>query len=127
VSQERDYKSIVRRWSRLWIKLNELKQPALKSARLLLALHIQEVKEAKRRQAILNADCRKATRELKNRLAEARDVVSRIHCLLKATLGPRNERLLDLGVPIQGSPSRKARTAVGGKAAPPATTPTAES
>jgi hypothetical protein len=102
VSQERDYKTTIRRWNHLWTKLNELKQPAFRTVRLLLAQHIARVKEAKRCQATLNADCRKATQDLNQSLAEARELVSRIHSLLKATLGPRNRRLHDFGVAVQG-------------------------
>jgi hypothetical protein len=126
VSQERDYKTTIRRWNHLWTKLNELKQPAFRSARLLLAQHIARVKEAKRCQATLNDDCRKATQDLNQSLAEAREVVSRIHNLLKATLGPRNKRLLDFGVAVQGRLFEKgARRGKG--SVPPAATPTAES
>lgn len=121
------YTSTVRRWNRLRGKLSGMKQPEYKSARLLLAQHLEGVKDAKRRQLILHAGSREATRDLNEKLAAAREVVSRIHHLLKATLGPRNERLIDLGVPIGGSPLRTARSTEGGKAAPPATTSTAKS
>jgi hypothetical protein len=125
--RKEDYQSNLRRWIRFRTKLDGMKQPIYKSARLVLALHLEAVQEAKRQQLNLTADCRKATRELNQKLAATRTLVSRIHHLLKATLGPRDERLIDLGVPFDGPALKKARSAEAAKAAPPATTPTAKS
>ena len=117
------YADIVRDWEQLLTAAQESSTELTEAERhrAALAQHLEAVKALKAKQDSARAEKQENTRELKRMLAEGRDLAIRLRGAVKASMGPRSERLVKFGL----APLRKRRKtpesgSVGGATLPPA-------
>lgn len=95
------FKNLIALWERLLaaVRANEADLPHVGPYKQQLTDILEELKAGKLQQQILTVRRIQITAQLQRQLAASRDLVSRIQSLVKASLGPRSDRLRQFGMP----------------------------
>lgn len=80
------------------VEAHESDLPVLAPYKTFLRQSLDRLRVAKSHQEMLSASRKQATQEVEQRVGESRDLVSRLRSLVKAELGPRDERLKLFGI-----------------------------
>jgi len=95
------FSTLMADWEQLFAAVEEhgAELPVLNPYKTSLRESLDQIRVAKTHQEALSASRKNATREVEQRLQDGWDLVSRLRSLVKATLGPRDERLKLFGIP----------------------------
>jgi hypothetical protein len=98
--RNRSYDASTTGWDQLLVKVkaHAADLPFLKGTGNKLAVALQGAREAKTRQTVLQAQCRKATRDLKEHMARSRDLATRLRNGIRMHYGLSNEKLADFKI-----------------------------
>jgi hypothetical protein len=83
--------------------------PDVERSRIAFQEHLAKTKEMKARQDSLTAGRQEETQQLNKMLTDGGELAIRLRALVKASLGPKNERLVQFGIaPIRKRPRKSA-------------------
>jgi len=104
------YADVIKDWEALLTALRENAPnlPNLEASRLAFEEHVAKTKEMKARQDSQTAARQEATQELATLLKEGGEMAIKLRALVKGTLGPKRERLVQFGIAPQRKRRRKA-------------------
>lgn len=106
------YADIIRDWEKLLASVqgDASTLPSAESHRLALQQTLDQIKTQKTRQDTLQATRQETTQDLNNLIVQGREQVIRLRGVVRAEVGPKNERLVQFGVAPLRKRSRRTTT-----------------
>lgn len=98
---------LIERWDQLAraVEVNAL--PLLQEERAQLQAVVSTARELSKRQDAERAVKQQTSQDLKAAMLSGRDLSNRLRIAVRAVLGPKNEKLVEYGIPPQRPPKRK--------------------
>jgi hypothetical protein len=106
------YADIIRDWEKLLASVqgDASNLPTAEPHRLALQQILDQIKAQKTRQDTLQATRQETTQDLNNLIVQGREQVIRLRGVVRAEVGPKNERLVQFGVAPLRKRSRRTTT-----------------